>query len=130
MCDVNIQMERLHPPGVQMYHQQKGHSAPGQGSIGLGQRSPDLGQISLGSDTATHLQLSKVLETHKDRVKFSPEELRELKQLVETITGEKMTSPSILCNTVRPYTPISPKPRKPMDFRVESGHRRPRVSYL
>ena len=128
MCDGNIQMERLHPPGVQMYHQQKGHSAPGQGSIG--QMSPDPGQISLGSDTATHLQLSKVLETHKDRVKLSPEELRELKQLVETITGEKMMSPSILCKTVRPYTPLSPKPQKPVDFQVESGHRRPHVSYL
>ena len=113
-----MQKEKLHPLGVQRYCPRRMEPAPGQASPALGQTSPIPGLVP-------HSRLSRILETHKDRVTFDPAELREFKHIVKKITGPRMISPS-----PPPHPPSTPKPRTPAAESGHATHRRPHVSVL
>lgn len=133
------QREKLHPLGVQTYRPRKAHPIPGQDTSAPVQDPSALGHSSLvqeemspNPNTLSHSHLSRMLETHKDKVTFSPEELQEFKQLMEAITGARMATPNALHNRVVPHPPNTPKPRNSAAFKVENGHtvrRRPYVGY-
>lgn len=95
------------------------HPIPGQGSPGPGQ----------AVDNFPNQRLSRILETHKDKVSFSPEELKDFKQLVDTVMGASMITPPPVGTF--PHPPSKPRPRNSAAVKVQSGQvvrRRPQVS--
>ena len=103
-------MQRLHPLGVQTLRPGHTHSV-----------------ASTSASAQSHL--SQVLKTHRDRMEFDPDQLRELKQLVQKITGPRMVSPTPGRPVPRP--PTTPKPQTPAATKVgrdRAARRRPQVS--
>ena len=71
--------------------------------------------------------LSGAIEKHKDRVTFTPEELGELKHLVETIAGPRVTAQTIVQTKAVAHPLCATKPRTSA-AKKGLGHRRPSVS--